>query len=320
MMRKVTLSGLLIFFASIAFGQTTPISGTVTDEQGQPVPFVFIKDAQHNYATFSDPNGAYKLNVDPSSELIATSNNYKESVVKIASQAKVNIVMHPGGTAGTNTGATADAFTVTEIGTKGKDTQPLAQFGTTKEELHGSPYLFTNWVHGYAVTTADSIKQNDSYLFNYEKTTGLLLYTAGGNAMKAVNKSEIKGFTLYDEKGQPYEFEDVPAINTKVFVQVLSSGNKYIIYKDLNTKFHKADFTTNGITSSGNNYDSYDDNSNYYLVTKPAGAPQKFNLKRSSLKKVFSTDAIKINQFISAHDSDEVDDTYLENLGDFMNN
>ena len=319
-MKKITLSGLLIFLASITFGQTSPISGTVTDEQGQPVPFVFIKDAQHNYATYTGPDGTYKLNADPSSALMATSNNYKESLIKIEIQAKVDIVMHPGGTAGTNAGSTADAFAVTEIGTKGKDTQPMAQFGTTKEELHGSPYLFTNWVHGYAITTADSIKQNDSYLFNYEKTTGLLLYTAGGNAMKAVNKEEIKGFTLFDEKGQPYIFEDVPVVNKKVFVQVLSSGSKYIIYKDINTKFHKADFTTNGITSSGNNYDSYDDNSNYYLVTQPNGTPVKFSLKRSAIKKIFGADAAKVNQFISAHDSDEVDDIYLEKLGDFMNN
>ena len=319
-MKRITLFCLFIFTGSFTFAQTIAISGTVTDDNGNPVPFVFIKDAQHNYATFSDPNGAFKLNADPASELMATSNNYKESLVKIDSKPTVNIVMHAGGVAGTTSGSSEDAFTVTEIGTKGKDTRPLAQFGTSKEELHGSPYLFNSWAHGYAVTTADSIKQNDSYLFNYEKTTGILLYTAGGNTMKAVNKGEIKGFTLYDDKGQPYEFEDVPAVNAKVYVQVLSSGSKYIIYKDLNTKFHKADFTTNGITSSGNNYDSYDDDSNYYLVKQPGGAPVKFSLKRKAIKNAFGADAAKANQFMSAHDSDETDDIFLEKLGDFMNN
>jgi len=319
-MKSIALFCLLILTGHFSFCQTIKINGTVTDDKGNPVPFVFIKDAQHNYATFSDPNGAFKLSADPASELMATSNNYQKAVVKIDNKPVVNIVMQPGGVASTNSTAAGNAFVVTEIGTKGKDTQPLAQFGTTKEELHGSPYLFNSWVHGYATTTADSIRQNDSYLFNYEKTTGILLYTAGGGTMKAVNKGEIKGFTLYDDNGQVYTFADVPAINAKVYVQVLSSGDKYIIYKDLNTQFHKADFTTNGITSSGNNYDSYDDNSNYYLVKLPGGTPQKFSLKRKAVKNVFATDAAKVNQFMSAHDSDEIDDIYLEKLGDFMNN
>jgi hypothetical protein len=319
-MKRIALFCLLILTAHFSFSQTITISGTVTDDKGGAVPFVFIKDAQHNYATFSDPNGAYKLNADPASELMATSNDFKKSVVKIDGKSAINIVMQAGGIAGTNPTSSDDAFTVTEIGSKGKDTRPLAQFGTAKEELHGSPYLFNSWVHGYAITTADSIKQNDSYRFNYEKSTGILLYTAGGSTMKAVNKGEIKGFTLYDDNGQVYKFEDVPAINAKVYVQVLSSGNKYIIYKDLNTKFHKADFTTNGITSSGNNYDSYDDDSNYYLVKQAGGAPQKFTLKRKAIKSAFGTDAAKVNQFMSSHDSDEVDDIFLEKLGDFMNN
>ncbi|WP_461449777.1 hypothetical protein [Mucilaginibacter sp.] len=317
-MKRTTILSLFILLGKIALCQTISIRGKVSDDKGNPVAFVFIKDAQHNYATFSDPNGAFKLNVDPASELIATSNNFEKSIVKIDNQAIINIVMHPGGVASTAT-ATGNAFTVTEIGARGKDTQPLAQFGTTKEELHGSPYLFSTWVHGYAVTTSDSIKQNDSYLFNYEKTTGILLYTSGGNTMKAVTKGEIKGFTLFDDNGQVYTFTDVPAINPKVYVQVLSSGNKYIIYKDINTQFHKADFTTNGITSSGNNYDSYDDNSNYYLVKLPGGTPQKLSLKRKAIKNAFAADEDKVNQFLSANDS-EIDDTFLEKLGNFMNN
>src|ERR1700761_8465320 len=51
----------------------------------------------------------------------------------------------------------------------------------------------------------------------------------------------------------------------------------------VNTKFLKADFQTNGITSSGNNYDSYVDDATYYAV-KSGGQPQKFTLKRKAIK------------------------------------
>src|SRR5450432_1288193 len=92
-MNKLTVSGILILLSSIAFGQTAPVSGTVTDANGKPIAFAFIKDIRHNYATFSDPDGAFTLNADPSSQLMATSSNYKESVVKIDNQPNVKIIM-----------------------------------------------------------------------------------------------------------------------------------------------------------------------------------------------------------------------------------
>jgi hypothetical protein len=322
-MKKITVSWLLILIGTITFAQTITVSGTVTDEGGKPVPFAFVKDAEHNYATFSDPDGAFTLNADPSSRLMATCNNYKESVVKIDNQPSVKIVMTPGGTAGASAASlnkSADAFNVHEIGMKDtRASRPLARFGSSQEELHGSPYLFNNWVHGFAISTTDSINENDSYLFNYEKISGALLYTDGGEKMYMVDRTQIKGFTIFDEKGQPYTFENVPSIDPKHYLQVLASGSKYKIYKDLQTKFLKADFQTNGITSSGNNYDSYVDEGDYYVVKLPGGQPQKISLKRKSIRTAFGADADKANKFMSAHDSDDVDDTFLKGLGEFMN-
>ncbi len=323
-MKKITVSWLLILISTITFGQTIAVSGTVTDDQGKPVPFAFIKDAEHNYATFSDPDGAFTLNADPSSRLMASCSNYKESVVKIDNQPNVKIVLTTGGDAGgsaANLKKSADVFKVHELntGTDDRAARPLASFGTAHDELHGSPYLFSDWVHGFAVSTADSINENDGYLFNYQKLDGALLYTEDGKKMYQVNKAEIKGFTLFDQKGQPFTFENVPSIDPKHYVQVLASGTKYKIYKDLDTKFLKNDFTTNGITSTGNNYDSYVDEGVYYIVKLPGGQPQKVTLKRKSIRNAFAADADKANKFMSAHDSDDVDDTFLKGLGEFMN-
>jgi hypothetical protein len=138
--------------------------------------------------------------------------------------------------------------------------------------------------------------------------------------MFSVDKSQIKAFTLFDDNGQQAVFEMVPAIDAKHYLQVLSSGSKYKIYKDLGTKFLKADFQTNGITSSGNNYDSYVDEGVYYIVKLPDGKPQKVSLKRKAIKAAFAADADKANKYMSAHDSDEVDDNFLKGLGDYMNN
>jgi len=114
-MKKITVSWLLILISTITFGQTIAVSGTVTDDQGKPVPFAFIKDAEHNYATFSDPDGAFTLNADPSSRLMASCTNYKESVVKIDNQPNVKIVMKAGGTLGVIK-RSSGTFDVHEIG------------------------------------------------------------------------------------------------------------------------------------------------------------------------------------------------------------
>ena len=206
-----------------------------------------------------------------------------------------------------------------EIGGTDRSSRPLTRFGTQEEELHGSPYLFNDWVHGYAISNSDVIHQNDSYLFNYEKIDGSLLFTTDGKTMRVVDKNQIKQFTLFDDKDVPYTFENVPAIDPNHYLEVLSSGNNYKVYKNLGTEFLKNDFVTNGITSSGNNYDSYVDQGTYYVVKLPGGQPQRISLKRKSIKNAFAADADKAGKYLSVHDSDDVDDNFLKGLGDFMN-
>jgi hypothetical protein len=185
------------------------------------------------------------------------------------------------------------------------------------ENLHGSRYLFAGWVHGYAITPKDSIKQSDVYLFNYDKVAGNLLFTRDQRTVLIVVKQEIKGFTLYDENAIPTTFEEAPAIDAKHYLQVLASGTKYKIYKNLNTQFIKANFVTNGMTSSGNNYDEYKDQNDYYVV-KAGGQPQKVDLKSKSIKLAFATEADKVKKFFADNDSD-IDESYLKSLGEYMN-
>ena len=295
----------------------------MTDKQGKPIAFAFIKDSQHNFSTFSDPNGAFTLNADPASKLLVTCSNYEESAVKIDNKANVVIVMERGGTAGTKAAGSNkldDLFNVLEIGGTDRSARPLTLFGTAKEDLHGSPYLFNEWVHGYAITFTDSVKENDNYLFNYQKIEGVLLYTGDGKTMNIIDRTKIREFILFDGNAIPLTLENVPAIDGRHFIQVIATGSKYKIYKQFGTKFVQANFQTNGITSSGNNYDEFKDESVYYVVSLPGGSPQKIVLKRKSIKTAFAAEADKVSKFMTDHDSDEIDDTYLKNIGDYMNN
>ncbi|WP_413670318.1 carboxypeptidase-like regulatory domain-containing protein [Mucilaginibacter sp. Mucisp86] len=315
-MKKI-LFFTLITISKLSFAQTIAVNGTVTDSKGKPVPFAFVSDSQHPYATYSDPNGTFSLQADPASKLIITANFHNEVKVNLNSQTNIKVVM-TGDSVSNNAPAETSNVNFFKMDDNIVDHNvSINRIGTGQEGLHGSRFLFNDWVHGFGITPKDSLKQSDVYLFNYDKVAGNLIFTRTKKTAMIVVKEEIKGFTLFDENAQPYVFEDVPAINPKKYVQVLSSGSKYKIYKDLGTTFIKASFSTNGITSSGNNYDEYKDEAVYYIV-KAGAQPQKVELKSKAIKAAFPADADKVKKFFSDNEGD-IDDNYLKALGDYLN-
>ena len=315
-MKNITLFLLAILTGTIALGQTVAVSGTVSDQAGKPVPFAFIADAQHPYATFSDSTGNFSLKADPASRLIVTAAGRPSIRVAIDNPSAMKIVMTGDGS-GVAANSPGNIFKPDESSTN-TYAGSLDLIASQKGDTHGSRFLFNNWVHGFAVTPDNTLKQNDSYLFNYDKIEGNLIFTSDNKGIHQVVKQEVYQFDLYDGNGRQYMFEEVPAIDMKRYMQVLASGSKYKIYKDLGTKFIKANYTTNGITSSGNNYDEYVDESVYYVVKLPGGQPQKLALRKKALKTAFAADADKVNKFLTGNDGD-IDDNYLIKLGDYMN-
>jgi hypothetical protein len=187
-----------------------------------------------------------------------------------------------------------------------------------KEATQGSRYLFDDWVHGYVVNAGDSTIQSPLLFFNYDKMGGSLLLTKDKRAAIEVYKDNVKIFTLFDPLNQPYTFTMVPQIDKSHYVQVLSSGNNYKIYKTLTTKFVASNYVSDGIASSGNNFDSYQDESTYYILNVKTNQLQKIGLKKKVLKQAFGLDEAKAGGYFKTNDAD-VDDNYLAALGDYMN-
>ncbi|MDB5025171.1 MAG: hypothetical protein JWP78_2926 [Mucilaginibacter sp.] len=316
-MKKLILTCLIGLITTVAFAQKSTISGTVNDKQRKPIPFAFIKDAQRSYATFSDLNGAFTLKVDSAERLIVSARNFNKMVVKISDPSSVNIILDGNAAVGTKSTREAGDFKE-KLSTEGMTRNVASGYIAHENSIHGSRFLFEDWVHGYALTTADSIKQNDNYLFNYEKIAGNLIFTEDGKTLQGIDRHSIKMFTLFDDQGQPFVFENVPEIDPIHFIQVISAGARYKIYKQLGTKYIPNNYVSNGMTSSGNNYDEFKDESVYYVVKLPGGQPQKLMLKRKAIKTVFAADAEKVNKFLSENDKD-IDDDYLKSLGDYMN-
>lgn len=187
------------------------------------------------------------------------------------------------------------------------------------EGTKGSRYLFDTWAKGSVVDSKGNTIKNDSYGFNYDKINGALLLTQDKQTAVDVSKEQVKTFTVYDKLEQPITFEYVPAIDPTHFSQVLSAGAKYKVYKLTKTTFVKANYKSDGMTSSGNKYDEYTDEAAYYVFNIKTAQLQKVPLKNKAIKQVFADDVDKVKAFYSAHGDDEIDENFLKSLADSLN-
>jgi hypothetical protein len=187
-----------------------------------------------------------------------------------------------------------------------------------KDATQGSRFFFGKFTHGYVINSQDSLIQNPVFQLDYDKMGGNLLLTRDGRTIVSVDNELVKTFTLFDALNQAYTFTLVPSVDKTHFVQVMADGNNYKIYKAVKTTFVKADYVSDGVASSGNNYDEYRDNFTYYLLNVKTGQVQQISLKKKALKQAFGADGGKAEGFFKTNDGD-VDDGYLAALGDYMN-
>ncbi len=180
-------------------------------------------------------------------------------------------------------------------------------------DTKGSRYLFSHWVSGFVVSPQDSVYKNPAYTFNYDKVDGILLLSQDKQQAIAVDKSRIKRFTLNSTPDSAITFESVPAIDKTNYVELVADGKKYKVYKSLTTIFTKANYHSDGMSSTGNNYDEYADKYAYYVLNTQTSQVQPLALKKKAIKSVFASEGKKVDDFFSANDGD-INDDFLKNL------
>lgn len=319
-------------FLQFANAQVLTVSGNVTDNAGNKIPLALVQDKKDNTAIRTDSLGRFTLKANPNSSLLITSAGFKPKHVNVKDQTDILVILTPENPAATVTPRADNAQTPSAFngytannGTGGGLLYHTGMVGAlfpvfkNTEETKGSRYLFNDWVTGYVVSPEDSVYKNPSYGFNYDKMGGGLLLTQDKRTAIEIDVARIKSFTLYNNLNQPETFEYVPAINKTHFPQVIASGKKYKIYKLINTKFVRNDYHSDGMTSTGNNYDEFVDEPTYYVLNVQTNQLQELKLKKKSIKAVFAGEGSKLDKFFGAYSESNLDDGYLKNLGDFMN-
>src|SRR5579863_10133846 len=323
-MNKI-ISILLLFIAAtqVTQAQTNIASGSVRDQSGKPLHFVFVGDAQNKNAVFTDTLGNFSITVHPDSKLAFELEGYKDTLVSsISTSTGILVVLKPvgygpdGSDGGLSTKMQVETNNSNEITSLNQG--GLLAPGHQKGDLRGSQYLFDVFVHGYLINTSDELVYQPVYLFDYDKVAGSVLLTPDKHKIVNVVWDQVKSFTLYNLNDQRYDFEKAVDIDKSHFVQVLASGPKYKVYKLIKTTFVKSDYINNGLAAHGHDYDEYVDDAEYYVVAQ-GGKPQKLSLKKRSVKEVFAKEADKVNKYLSDN-SGTIDEAYLGKLGAFMNN
>lgn len=187
---------------------------------------------------------------------------------------------------------------------------------SSKAQTIGSQYLFETWVPG-SVIDYNGVEFSEGYLFNYNKITqNIYIRLKDSAAAFLVHKNLLRSVMFLDGSNKII-FEKVASLDSNNFYHVLSKGPKYSLYKFTRTNFIASNFFTNGVSSSGNMYDEFKDESTYYLVTTD-GKTSIVPLKRKSVKSLFAAEKEKVNSFF--RENDTVENSFGEKfLGDLVN-
>jgi len=93
-MRKfLSLLAVLVLLGSLAFSQVKVVTGKVTDQAGQPVPFATIRVKGTKTGTSADADGNYSIKASPSQSLLITGTGVTEKEVPVGDLSTLNIVV-----------------------------------------------------------------------------------------------------------------------------------------------------------------------------------------------------------------------------------
>ena len=186
-----------------------------------------------------------------------------------------------------------------------------------QEDTRGSRYLLRDFAHGIIVDNTSRVIVDSMLLMNFDKIDGQLMIAQDPRNYLEVDKEKVLAFA-FKTPDTSFVFLNVPILSKINYFQLIASGPRYSVYKSLRTKFVKANYVSNGLTESGNNYDEYVDTETYFWVAGNDSAGV-LELKKKSIKNVFAKDKPRVDTWFSKHKMDDIDDTFLKGLINYLN-
>ncbi|HMH20428.1 MAG TPA: carboxypeptidase-like regulatory domain-containing protein [Puia sp.] len=338
-MKKIlSVAIVLLFVTCAATAQDFDVTGTVKDENGEPMPSATVEVKEKGITTFTDTLGFFRITAQPNFTLVVSAAGFEEETIRIAGHSGISIVLKPrakslekvtvkgAGPKSDQGSAMNDQLVQGDLfGISNSMGSRFSHSGITafshKEETKGSRYLFSDtWGKGEVVTMSNFVSRNPKLSVNYDKITHSLFLTEDNKKVMEVDKEQIRSFDL-KAGGQEYNFKKIKAIDSNQFFQVITeSPEKYSLYKLTKTRFVKSNYHSDGMVESGVPYDEYLEE-NYYFVLPPGGQPYRvvMELRIKALKEILNADIPKAAEYLSKHRYDKVDEAFLKDMVDYIN-
>jgi hypothetical protein len=201
-------------------------------------------------------------------------------------------------------------------------TASFPSFHGDKDSTRGSRLLFYNWPKGYVIGVYDTLLKNDRLFLNYDKISHVLYFTFDGKTIIKVETSQAREIHFTDGNKQTTLIR-VDGIDPKFFFEPLSDStdvNHYALYRQLRTRFHRANYQTDGLISTGNNYDEYVDEYEYFIVMPGGKLYTPVNLKKKAIRDALASAGPNLDAWFSQHKKDEINEAFLKGLVDRLNN
>ena len=120
MRKHLTLFIVLLFGTLAVFAQTRSVTGKITDEKGEPIPFATIVIKGHRQGVSADQNGIFVARINPGETLVFSAIGYASKDYQAGSESTINLSLSR------NQGAIEEVV-VTALGIKrSKNTLPYA--------------------------------------------------------------------------------------------------------------------------------------------------------------------------------------------------
>jgi hypothetical protein len=181
-----------------------------------------------------------------------------------------------------------------------------------KQDTKGNRYLYEKWANGSVIGVDGVVYNSPNFHYNYDKISQKLFMLLDSNKVLELSSGNIAGFSLKGDDNE-YHFERLKNSTDLNFYQPVYKEEKgYSLYKLLFTKFKRADYQTNGIIESGNKYDEYVDELEYFIVS-PKQEISKVTFKKKNLEKVLEKESAKVDSFFSQN-KEKVDEGFVVKL------
>jgi hypothetical protein len=196
----------------------------------------------------------------------------------------------------------------------------FVNFHAPKENTKGRRLLLADWAKGTVTTSQDAVLQNDNLVLNYDKVSHDLYYSLDRKTVIEAERSHIKSFRLVTNEGAT-DYCRLDLVKPEVFFRVFVpyDNSHYGLYSLTTTEFKKADFRTDGMVETGNNYDEYIDHIQYFIVVPGGKEYQAVELKKKSVRSSLSGVKTKVEEYLAQHKNDDVTEAFLNGLIEYVN-